>query len=281
MMPGSALLRFNARKALKGHWQTALLTAFTAGLFVTVFQVAFLPRLNNTAADFLSLIGQGDSIEAFISQMDWAQWIPVLVLYAVSLVFTPALDMGMSVYYLLRLEDKAAAFRTLFCRMGIFFKALVLNLLINAKILLWGAGAMAVFIWPIYLVPGFMSGLALWLANLAPIAALAAGGMAYYRHVLAPIVMAEFPAFTVKAAVRFSKRYMRGRKKSFFLTQLSFAGWFALSLLLSGVLTELLGDVISLAAGLFADLALSVYMRATYTSFYKTVRNTHPEAENS
>lgn len=262
------LLKLQARLALKGFWQTALLTAFAAGILVTASQTALQLSMTDAIASYWALLNQGYPLEYVVSKVNYALFILPAALYLLSLFLTPALQMGLKRFYMLRLLGQDAPFITVFSRMGIFFKAFLLAFLIQLKVFLWGLLGLLPLV-AIYLVfPGIQSNLLEILAYPSSIAIMVLALLAYCRHAMAPFAMADDPGLGVLNAIRYSKGRMKGFKSAFIMVQFSFLGWFLLRMLLPPLLISTVGPVFSMVFELFVDLALAVYMMASYTAFY-------------
>ena len=61
------------------------------------------------------------------------------------------------------------------------------------------------------------------------------GIIAIYRYAMMPYLMAEFPDLGALDAMRESKRLMQGNKWRLFCLELSFIGWYLLSILTLGI----------------------------------------------
>ena len=271
------LLRFKARKALKGHWQTALVAAFAAGLFNTLYQVAVkvkvdMNALRDQAVDFLTY---GQPI-----RFDLSQLVLPGIFYVLALLLTPPLQLGLRQFYLMRLRGEEAPFAVIFSRMGIFFKALGLDVLIQLRILLWSLLGLSPLLLMLFM-PNLSPNLVLALLWPSVIASVVLMFMAVYRYVLAPFAMAEEPSLSVIQAIRLSKGWMKDHKAAFLMVQLGFFGWMMLRTLIPFALYQQLNPVLTTMIELFADLALSVYMMTAYAAFYQARVQTPPKTEEN
>ena len=279
MRDRSAILRFHVRNSLRGHWQTVLLAAFTAGFCRTLYQVAFDLKSGELLTRYAELMAGHITLDGFIGLLKWSDYVIPLALFALSLIVTPALNMGLIQMYILLVKGMDAPFNTIFSRLRVFHKAIALNIYTGLKMILWGLLPMIPFTG--WLLLGFPLDVPLFIGilRIMPVASVILVFMAYYRYVLAVYILTEYSDNGVFYAVITSKKKMRGYKKDFIMLQLSFVGWLALSLVLHSILPVIVGNVIAIAAGLFIDLALSVYMSATITMFYLARWNT-PAVKN-
>jgi uncharacterized membrane protein len=93
------------------------------------------------------------------------------------------------------------------------------------------------------------------------------GIVAAYRYSMAPFLMADDPDLGALDAINMSKKMMDGHKGRLFALQFSFIGWAFCSMILIGILSSMLG-IIGTALGLFASLALQVYINSSVAGFY-------------
>jgi len=264
-MLNPVILRMAARKSLKGHWQTALIAAFTAGIFVTLFQIAFTLRLNEALSGLYALFNGNMTLAEFTAGFFAINWMMPLIALGLMIIVSPFLQLGMIRYYLLRLKNApSSAFSVIFSAAPFFFKALGLNLFINMKIGLWGLLAAVPAVALTFIIPMDASAAAFILYVPSAVLMLAA----YYRYILAPYALAEDTATGIREAVRMSSKKMKGNKRQCLIIHIGFAGWYFLLVLLSSFLPDIVGAVLSLAVTLFAELMLSVYIGSTFAAYY-------------
>lgn len=273
-MPPEFTIAPRARAAIKGHWQTALLIAFGAGILHTIFQVVYT-LMTGPAMERLIVLAEQGYPAAYMLQWLKENLLPSLlplgILGLVAVLVSPALSMGYHAYALKLLKGEAGSFRDLFSRLPIFLQSLGLSVMIGLRIVLWtlpGIAAFYAIAFGILFANGMNMNALTYLAPLAT-AALLPGIMAAYRYLLAPYAMAEEPVVGINEAIGRSKALTRGRKMRLFTMLI---GWSLLSQMANIVLQALLGPVIGLAFGMLAALACSVYMELLTASFYLTFR---------
>ena len=143
------------------------------------------------AEEFLALIEQGYTPDP--------NFIGTLLLIAIY-VLTILIVYGFVLYSLTISRSQPASVWTLFDGFATFFKVLWMYIRIYLVIALW---SMLLF------VPGII---------------------AFYTYRQTPFIFADHPDWSVRQCMRESKRLMRGNRRSLFLLDLSFLGWFFLSL---------------------------------------------------
>ena len=107
---------------------------------------------------------------------------------------------GFSIYCMNVCQFRNASFGNLFDSFAIFFKVLWLNILMFIFVFLWSL---------LLIVPGIV---------------------AIYRYRMALYIMIDNPKLSALECIRASKQMMTGRKGELFVLDLSFLGWYLLSL---------------------------------------------------
>ncbi len=228
----SSTLRRRGLSALNNNWQTAMMVTFVAGLLGMV-QSTFQLRLD--ANTFMNR-SVWDTFGHIASSV--APYNGFLTLIAIlQFLFAPALSIGLNTYFLMLHKSENPPFSLLFSRMHVWLRCLGLMLLMGIFIFLWSL---------LLVVPGII---------------------AAYRYAMAPFLMAENPDIDAFEAIRRSKEMMDGHKARLFSLHLSFIGWALLAVVGVGILNTILG-FIGTALGLFASLALQVYVNSSVTAFY-------------
>lgn len=280
----SGVFRRKALKALKGHWQTALLIALIVNLPTLLMQgisaftgndvIARLETLILTASRDGILTRQLvlDEVSALLSSsVFWT----IRGLELLAWLVTPCLTLGMYRWVLNRLKGQEDPVTTVFCRVKLFFRAIGLQLLIILRVLLWmlpGIAAGVATLYPLFqgtvmtqaqlqalLQQSYGMTLPVILLMVIP------GVMAGLRYALSEFILAEEPSNKILFCIRRSKYLMRDQKKNLFLLLISFLLWYLLSLLFSSMVT----GVFSLVIQMLASLALSVYMAGAVGAFYQ------------
>ncbi len=258
-MSDSSLLRKRGLQALQGHWQTALLITFAAGILgmaISVLQTRIMSQLGSTVTNPLDIL-ENWGLQAGSYQTT------IFLLSLLEILFAPALSIGLNHYYLELHGRREAQFSLLFSRMRIFGKCLGQTLMMGLLIALWILVGSLPCIFLLYLVR-IASPFLVWVMSMA---AMIPALIALLRYAMAPYLLAEDPELGVMDTIRQSKDIMDGNKGRLFILYLSFIGWLVLSVGLTVLLNSLL-NTIGLALGLFASLALQVYIHSTVAAFY-------------
>ncbi len=228
----SFTLRRRGLSALQGNWQTALMVTFVASL-LGLLQNTFQLRLD---VNSLTSISIPDNLDAFqVIMAPYAGLVTVLAL--LQFVLSPAMNVGLNTYYLALHRSENPPFSLLFSRFHIFVRCLALYVLMGIFIALWSL---------LFVIPGII---------------------AAYRYAMAPFLMADDPELGALDAIALSKKMMDGHKGRLFALQFSFIGWFFVSMVGISALYSMFG-VLGTALGLFASLALQVYINSSITGFY-------------
>lgn len=266
----SSLMKFHARKALKGHWQTALLVSFSAGILYTIPQVTFLLTAEDLLAQLQAVMMQTQTLDAaFMGIYGSGLGLLTIILFGIAFLLSPVLALGQIVYYSNRMSNQPSQYKDLFSRLNIFFKSLVLNLNISLRTTLWAMIPMVPYIVICFLFINSMSANTLsFLASFTSMCSSVLGLMATLRYFMSTFIMANKPETGINQAIRESKSIMKNKIMQLFTLQLSFVGWRLLIIVGSSTLTVLFGSVISITASLFCNLVLSAYVTATNTVFY-------------
>lgn len=208
--------RAMARNKLKGHWGTSILVSLVAGI---------LGGLGSGGSSAGGAAGQSSNasgaapagaspVDSLVSLAESNPVITGVIITILTFVFVVgivmffiggAVELGHDQYYMELCNDRAPAFKVLFSRFGIFFKALGLRLFVSLFIFLWML---------LLIVPGIV---------------------AAYRYSMASYIMAQNPDIGIREAVNRSKEMMAGRKWRMFCLDISFIGWALLSVLTCGI----------------------------------------------
>ena len=288
----SALFRAKAREALRGHWLTALLIALVVNLPTLLVQGIATFTGNDLSVRLQDLLLEMTYSTGAVSSEEWLNraWsiiqepgiVTMLSLSALAWIVTPVLSLGMNHWALDRLRGQSGPVATVFSRLGIFFKGIVLRLLVSLKILLWMLPGVAMsFCSLIPLQNAVGKPQADQLDALQTGSMLIYGGLflmlglglfAYLHYLLAELILADEPQERSLACVRRSKQLMAGRKGNMLSLLLSFLLWYILILLVGSLDVSLAGSVIILVLEMLGSLCLSVYMLLSKCAFYEALR---------
>ena len=239
MVLGSFFFKQEARRALRGNWQPALVVTFFSGVFLTlssVLQALWVP-------DPLVYASYG-LLERFwqeLTAVTRAEWAGLIVVNLLALLLSPALMLGCNRYFLNLLAGSDSGVREgLLGRMRIWPKALWLYVQMGVRIFLWSL---------LLVVPGVLAAI---------------------RYSMAPYFMAQDPSISASEAIEKSKHAMKEMKLAYFSLIISFIGWSLLANVAQMLLMSF-GVVIALVAAQFMQVAISAYMNAACASFFLTV----------
>lgn len=239
MVLGSFFFKQEARRALRGNWQPALVVTFFSGVFLTlssVLQALWVPDPVVYAS-----YGLLDRFWQELTAVSQAEWAGLIVVNLLSLLFSPALMLGCNRYFLNLLVGRDSGVREgLLGRMGIWPKALWLYVQMGVRIFLWSL---------LLVVPGILAAI---------------------RYSMAPYFMAQDPSISASEAIEKSKHAMKEMKLAYFSLIISFIGWSLLANVAQMFLMSF-GVVIALVAAQFMQVAISAYMNAACASFFLTV----------
>ena len=239
MVLGSFFFKQEARRALRGNWQPALVVTFFSGVFLTlssVLQALWVPDPVVYAS-----YGLLDRFWQELTAVSQAEWAGLIVVNLLSLLFSPALMLGCNRYFRNLLVGRDSGVREgLLGRMGIWPKALWLYVQMGVRIFLWSL---------LLVVPGILAAI---------------------RYSMAPYFMAQDPSVSASEAIEKSKHAMKEMKLAYFSLIISFIGWSLLANVAQMLLMSF-GVVIALVAAQFMQVAISAYMNAACASFFLTV----------
>ena len=239
MVLGSFFFKQEARRALRGNWQPALVVTFFSGVFLTlssVLQALWVP-------DPLVYASYGllDRFWQELTAVTRAEWAGLIVVNLLALLLSPALMLGCNRYFLNLLAGSDSGVREgLLGRMRIWPKALWLYVQMGVRIFLWSL---------LLVVPGVLAAI---------------------RYSMAPYFMAQDPSISASEAIEKSKHAMKEMKLAYFSLIISFIGWSLLANVAQMLLMSF-GVVIALVAAQFMQVAISAYMNAACASFFLTV----------
>ncbi len=188
-------LRTRARTMLSGKWKTVALTVFI--FLVLVYTVPGIFDLFFGKERVVDLSQYADSLKNMKFTVKES---PVTNIYTFLVV--PPLTYGITMYFLDIARHNACAPGDIFQGFEKFLKTVLLALYMYIFILLWA---------------------------LIPIAGVFLAIRAAIRYSLSYCIMCDYPEMSVPLCVEESKRLMEGNKMKYLLLNLSFIGWFALT----------------------------------------------------
>ena len=239
MVLGSFYFKQEARRALRGNWQPALVVTFFSGVFLTGSSV--VQALWVTDPVVYASYGLLERFWQELAAVSQTEWAALIVVNFISLLLSPALALGCTRYFLQLLAGKESGVRQgLLGRMRIWPKALWLYVLMGVRVFLWSL---------LLVVPGILAAI---------------------RYSMAPYFMAQDPSISASEAIEKSKHAMKEMKLAYFSLIISFIGWSLLADVAQMLLMSF-GVVIALVAAQFMQVAISAYMNAACASFFLTV----------
>ena len=209
--------RQDAKKALKGHWFVAIISAFIASL---------LGGLNGGSASFSSSSSSSGSdggvssdslaLEEILAGIDPEVLTLIITVFGifaivagvfalVTVLIGGAVGVGYSRFNLNLVDNKKARIGDLFSAFSEWKTAFIARILVGLYTFLWSL---------LFFIPGII---------------------AAYSYSMVHFVMAEHPEMSANEAIRESKMLMKGNKFRFFCLQLSFIGWYFVGVLTLGI----------------------------------------------
>ena len=224
MVLGSFYFKQEARRALRGNWQPALVVTFFSGIFLTLSSV--LQALWVPDPVLYASYGLFERFWQELAAVSQAEWAGLIVVNFLSLLLSPALALGCNRYFLKLLDGKESGVREgLLGRMRIWPKALWLYVQMGVRVFLWSL---------LLVVPGILAAI---------------------RYSMAPYFMAQDPSISASEAIEQSKHAMKEMKLAYFSLIISFIGWSLLANVAQMFLMSF-GVVIALVTLVAATLVL-------------------------
>lgn len=192
-------IRSNARKALKGHWGTAIIAAIIANVFPSV---GYSSSFSSDDMDFTKL-----------SELSGTELITTLAIFggilliglAISLVVSSVISIGYAQFNMDLVDGDDPKISTLFSKVRQLKTAVIANILVFVRVF---------FGMIFFIVPGVI---------------------ALFKYSMTNYIIAENPGIGAREALEKSKKIMKGNKLRFFLLGLSFIGWEILVVLTFGI----------------------------------------------
>ena len=196
------------------------------------------------------------------------KWPFIALTTAITLIFSPVLNLGQNHTLLKALRKEEISAGTVLARLPLFFRAIGLRLMTALRIFLWMLPGWAVsMVGAVALV--FVPSVGILLVFAATILMLVLMLRAMYSYRLAPYVMADAPDTGVGAAIRRSVQVMNGRRMELFSLEFSFFGWRLLLQMGQMILLSMFGSVIGMTLGMFVSFFLQMYINMSEAAFYQ------------
>lgn len=273
-----AFYRYRARRALKGHWLTALQIALIVSLLPWLIRGIFNSTSGEAIRSLTQIVNSEALLEGTISPQVLTQFLqdygPRLFLFAglelAAYLIIPCLTLGMDKWMMDRLRGEGGPVTTVFCRVRLFFKACGLQLYVALKILLWILPGFCLTFLVTYLfaISGepssdFLNLVKAYIVSLLPFSMIIPGFLAYVRYSVSEYILADNPEVKIRACVNRSKKLVKGNMRFIVMNILFFILLLFLSSMLIG-LPEILYYVLTL----FLSLVIAVYWTGTIAAVY-------------
>lgn len=198
-MPTRAELKMLAKQSMRQHKPsvylvTLVLMVILVALELLSYKVSF-PGVGYL--ELMDIMAQGD-VDALYSMQ--SSGLGQLLTLAID-IMTLMMEVGLVIFCLRVSRGMEAGFGDLFDGFGMFFKFLLLNILIGVFTFLWSL---------LFVIPGIV---------------------AYYRYSMAIYIMIDNPEYSPMECIRLSKEMMRGHKGELFVLHLSFILWLLLCII--------------------------------------------------
>ncbi len=273
-----AFYRFRARKALKGHWLTALQIALIVSLLPWLVRGIF----NYTSPEMIRKITEIANSDAL---MDGTFSSAVLVgflreygsrlyLFAgvelAAYLLIPCLTLGMDKWMMDRLRGQDGPVTAVFSRAKLFLKACGLEIYVALKIFLWMLPGLCLttLVTYLFIIMGestseILTMFQTYILSVLPFSMIVPGFFAYVRYSLAEYILAEKPETKIRECVSRSKKLIKGNMR---LIAMNILFFFLLIFLTSlfGALPSILYYVVTL---LFS-LVITAYWTGTLSAVY-------------
>lgn len=284
------LYRARAREVLKKNFSTALMVSFLAalpGLLTQVYQnIASKDLLEALRYHMLTI---GDAVAAGAADMELMNLMhvagtellsaitPMLkvawgLTVAVALI-TPVLALGLSAHLLKIVRGEEGAISDVASRLGCFFKAILQNVVVWIKTMLWMLPGMALSIGAMvmFLMSDGRNDMMLYVYMLGFIASVALSIRAMLHYCMSGIVMADDPSIGVMKSISTSIKMMNGHKMDFVRVYLSFILWNIAASWASTMLGAMV-PVLGTMSSLVFQLVLGLYVNTTIVVFYLNMK---------
>lgn len=278
----NVLFRLKARAVLKPMMPVVILCALIANLPSLAAQtlsiltnsdpVTFLYSQASTDSELVALLSSNEAIfaafEGFLDPTRMAS----LVLSVIAFLLSPVLTLGLTNALLKLLRGQEIEVSTVFSRMNIFFKSLLLTLLTIVKILLWslpgglimvGAGVLSVLTqqtWPLSL---YFVGMTVMMVHMI---------RAMLHYAMSSIYLADDPTMGARAALKSSIALMKNRKMALLSLTVSVYLWVLIGSLVEGLISSMFGAVIASTLFMAFQMIISVYLSTCHCAFYDAYR---------
>ena len=198
-MPTRAQLKTQAKEAMRGHRPSAFLV--TLVLMVILVALEFLSyKVTFPGVGYFELMEMMETSDFDTLYSMQSGGIGQLLSLAID-IMTLMIQIGFVIFCLRVSRGMEAGYGDLFDSFGMFFKFLLLNILIGVFTFLWSL---------LFVIPGII---------------------ASYRYSMAVYILIDNPEYSPMECIRLSKEMMHGHKWELFVLHLSFILWFFLCII--------------------------------------------------
>lgn len=279
----NVFLRLKARKALTGHWQTALLIMTISSLLSWASQITSIQQLGSFSSQMQNLLQQAqasdligfDAMLELVRTHFLSDRLVANLLMLASMLAAPMFTLGVTHYFLELLRGNTEQrWTAVFSRASSWLKGLGLELLMFLKAMAWSLPGLAVLtvVMLIAMSSNSLSGYgASWLITFSIVGYLGAiipAILAVFRYALSMYFLADHPDWRIRDCIASSKQAMAHQKLNLFMMYLSFFGWSLLISLMGNLVFSMFGQIVYLLVSLALNLALSVYRSCSLCAFY-------------
>lgn len=202
-MADSAVLKSRAKKALSGHWGSAVLVTLIAAILGGTGSGINL-NWNIDENTYSILVQEYPAVESTVRTI--MAVMPIIIIYGLIVTIIGGMvQLGYCQYCVKLCLGVDEGIKELFVHKNLLLKAFALNIVIAIKIMLWSF---------LFVIPGIVAG---------------------YRYAMAPYLMAENPDMGIMEAIDASKEIMDGHKGELFWLELTFIGWTFLAAFTLGI----------------------------------------------
>ena len=283
MIVNLSALRKRAKQVLKGNLPFALMVTLIASMPALLSQIALnlslgpvTEAMNRYLTSARSDADAGKILTDMVAGLS-GQAKTMWILVAVSFLLLPFLNVGRAYYHLRLVRGMSAEVTDVFARIGCFFKAIAMQVMMLGMMIVWSLPGMALMLGSVVL--------ALWRNSLTWMTALYPVGFgvsmvmmihAYFKYSMAGIRMADQPHIGPVAALRWSRKTMKGLTQGLFMLLIVFFVY-TLAAELASTLVEGISTVFSIVVALALSLLISCYFQSVLCVFYEEVALKRPD----
>ena len=210
-----------ARRALSGKWGSAVLTTLVASILGADIAMAGGPSVSRVTNYVSNTMGKGGSDHSYSTQLSSLSVTTltyifgavmaitglIIIIGLVQYVIGSFVSLGLIQYNLDLIDGRDAELSQIFSKASMFGKAFWLRLRMSIFTFLWSL---------LFIIPGIIKA---------------------YSYSMSGFILTENPEMTAEEAMEVSMKMMKGNKWRTFILDISFLGWYFLSVLTFGLLS--------------------------------------------